>query len=63
LKKDILSGKLKVKKSDIQQLSHQAHIPEKSISSLQEVSTLLHEPSSKSSTLEETSQIKIPYRA
>lgn len=54
LKKDILSGKLKVKKSDIQQLAHQAHIPEKSISSLQEVSTLLHEPSSKSSTLEET---------
>lgn len=53
LKKDILSGRIKAKKSDIQQLAHQIHIPEKSISSLQEVSTLLQGSSSTSPDFKE----------
>ncbi len=43
LKKDILSGKVKAKKSAIQQLAKLENINQKSIASLEEVSTLLDE--------------------
>jgi hypothetical protein len=47
LKKDILSGKVKAKKSEIQQLSQITEMPENPISSLQEVSILLHDSTHK----------------
>ena len=52
LKKDILSGKVKAKKSDIQQLAQQTHIPKNSISSLQEITALLQDTASKASSVE-----------
>lgn len=55
LKKDILSGKVKAKKSEIQQLAQITEVPEKSISTLEEVSMILqtNEPKvSKSEDLE-----------
>ncbi|MEA5141146.1 ParB N-terminal domain-containing protein [Arcicella rigui] len=55
LKKDILSGKVKAKKSEIQQLAQISEVPEKSITTLEEVSMILqtNEPKvSKSEDLE-----------
>ncbi len=55
LKKDILSGKVKAKKSEIQQLAQITEVPEKSITTLEEVSMILqtNEPKvSKSEDLE-----------
>lgn len=55
LKKDILSGKVKARKSEIQQLAQITEVPEKSITTLEEVSMILqtNEPKvSKSEDLE-----------
>lgn len=41
LKKDILSGKVKARKSEIQQLAQISEVPEKSITTLEEVSMIL----------------------